>query len=82
MGKYQDIIFHDRTCPLCNTDIGDEYHYLLVCSKLMSVRKRYLKSQYLKHPNVLKFTNLMNTKNEEEIRKLNTFILFIMKEIK
>ena len=30
----QEINLHERTCTFCNNDIGDEYHYLLVCKNI------------------------------------------------
>ena len=80
-GKYQNVLFNERLCTLCNTDIGDEYHYLLVCKNLTSIRKQYLKAHYQKNPNVLKFQCLMTTRNEIEIRKLNKFIQYIMTNV-
>ena len=33
VGRWTGIHLHERTCTFCNNDIGDEYHYLLVCKK-------------------------------------------------
>ena len=35
-GRWQGIDLSERKCPLCNLqEIGDEYHYLLICPFLM-----------------------------------------------
>ena len=28
-GRWRSIVLNERKCPLCQSDIGDEYHYLL-----------------------------------------------------
>ena len=30
-GRWRSIALNERKCPLCQSDIGDEYHYLLAC---------------------------------------------------
>ena len=59
---------------ICLNDIGDEYHYLMVCSRLITLRKKYLASYYYNRPNTLKFEKLMKSKNPTVIRKLCLFI--------
>ena len=34
VGRWRRIPRENRKCHLCNLDIGDEYHYLLVCEKI------------------------------------------------
>ena len=30
-GRWDDIAHNERTCTLCNSDIGDKFHYLFTC---------------------------------------------------
>ena len=53
-----------NACHFCNSDPGDEYHYLFAFSKFDMERKQYLKPYYYKRPNVLKYHEIMNTKND------------------
>ena len=46
---------------MCNQEcIGDEFHYLLQCTVLNDLRKRYLSPYYRKHPSVIKMNQLFN----------------------
>ena len=35
-----------RTCTFCNNDIGDEFHYVFMCTFFATSRKSLLKSYY------------------------------------
>ena len=69
-----------RKCPLCDSGVGDEYHYLLECQCFCSNRKRLLKDKYYKRHNIHSFNELMNIKttNTIEYRKLCQFIKEIL----
>ena len=66
-----------RKCNLCKDDIGDEYHFLLTCKKLKGVRKEYLKTKYIRRPNVFKYESLMNSKNKRLLITIAKFIKII-----
>ena len=78
IGRWNKIPFNQRICKLCSADIGDEYHYLLICKSIHEIRKKYLKQYFYTNPNTLKFEKLMNTKNKIESRKLCSFIEHIL----
>ena len=68
-----------RPCRLCNSDeVGDEYHYVLVCPVLREVRERYLKPYYCGRPSTLKFSQLFNVGSTKELKKLAKFVKHIM----
>lgn len=77
IGRWKKIDFDRRLCTLCKTDVGDEFHYILNCKYFRSFRKLYIKPYYHKHPNTLKFSQLMNSKNKVELKKLTKFIKII-----
>ena len=61
-GRWNNIPLENRLCTLCEiNDIGDEYHYLLVCNVFTETRKQLLKPYYYVRPNTLKYKELMNT---------------------
>ena len=71
----------DRNCQLCHSgDLGDEFHYLLLCKFFVNERKNYLSEYYYKNPNTLKFNELFN--NEDQNTLINTckFIAIIMEK--
>ena len=80
-GRWRGIALTDRKCHLCNLDIGDKFHYLLVCDFLNTHRRKYLKAYYYKRPNTLKREQLMNTKNVKILTNLCIFIKNIVREI-
>ena len=81
VGRWRRIPRENRKCHLCNLDIGDEYHYLLVCEKLENVRKQYIHSRYFRRPNSLKFSSLLNVCDPSALRKLCLFIKFIIENV-
>ena len=45
-------------CERCNSEIGDEYHYVMECSYFEDERKKYIKPYYRRRTNTLKYNNL------------------------
>ena len=55
----------DRKCELCNvSDIGDEYHYMLICNYFVIDRKKLIPSQFYINPIVDKFCQLMKSQKK------------------
>ena len=52
-------------CPLCNMDIGDEYHYLMKCDAFNYQRSFYIPKFYYESPNTVKFNNLMSSTHKK-----------------
>ena len=74
-GRYNNTPRRDRRCNLCNSDtLGDEYHFLFECRILQNVRKKFLKQQYQQSPNTLKFEQLMQSTDYNELVNLIKFI--------
>ena len=55
----------------------DEFHYLLTCKKLTAARKEYLKPKHFVRPNIIKYENLMNSKNKALLISMAKFIKII-----
>ena len=81
IGRWKSKSINERTCQLCNKDLGDELHYLLQCEFFRNERKQFIKPYYLKSSNILKFQQLMNTTNKSELRKLCIFINLLLKSV-
>ena len=58
--------------------IGDEYHYIFECTNLSEKCKSLLPKHLIKHPNILKFKNLMTSKQKLILEKLCKFIRYII----
>ena len=69
-------------CTLCNLkEIGNLYHYLLVCPEFKIPRMEHINRYYYSQPNKNKFTQLLNAKNCSEILHLNRFKERIYKRV-
>ena len=82
VGRWRSIPINQRTCQLCNKDLGDEFHFLLACENFKFDRKLYIKPYYYTNPNTLKFNQLMNTTNKQEMVKLSYFVEILLKTVK
>ncbi len=81
-GRWRNIDRNDRKCNLCNSnEIGDEFHYLFVCSAFREDRQLFLKTYFRTRPNILKMRDLMQIKNISELNKLTKFIRNIIRSL-
>ena len=81
-GRWRNINRNDRKCFLCNShEIGDEFHYLFVCSAFDIDRRNNLKFRFRSRPNILVMRDLMQTKNVSDLSKLYKLINAIIKKL-
>ena len=79
VGRWENIVYEDRKCNLCDkNDLGDEFHYLLICPYFQNERKDLLKRYYYLRPNTIKFQELLNCKNKQVLLNLSKFMKLIM----
>ena len=76
-GRWQSIQREERICNLCQAEIGDGFHYMLVCKELQAIIKQHLSRYYYVRPNTMKFSELFNTRSKTKLRKLCAFICMI-----
>ena len=67
------IPFIERKCTICNV-LQDEFHIVIKCNLFKDLRNRYISRYFWLHPNYLKFTQLLATHSEADIRKLSIFV--------
>ena len=78
---YARIDRNKRTCKLCKSaDIGDEYHYLLVCDFLAEHRRALLSKYYNNKPSTQKLHQLLNS-GVKTLINVCKFIRIISNEI-
>ena len=71
----------DTTCQLCNLgDIGDEFHYLLICNYFNRERKLYIDDYYYRPPNTIKMFELFNLTHVATLINLCKFLKLIMEK--
>ena len=68
-GRWRRIPREKRKCHLCHSDIGDEFHYLLVCRALNNLRRQFIDARFISRPNIISFSSLLNVKNKGTLRK-------------
>ena len=81
-GRYKNVPLERRICPMCKSDMEDEYHFMLKCPAFNNLRKRCLKPYYFQRPSVYKLTQLLSTRNVKELSNVDKFIKFAFKERK
>ena len=74
-GRSQNIPRSERICQLCNSDIEDEFHFVLKCPVYCDLRKKYIKQYYWRRPSVFKLVQLLSVNNVKELCSLGKFIL-------
>ena len=72
-----------RLCTMCNSgDIGDEYHYLIVCPMFQEARVKFLKKYFYVKPSVFKFLQLINSEQRKELVNLSKFLKILFSVFK
>ena len=81
VGRWQNIPANERKCQHCR-DLGDEYHYLLICPLFSQERKKYLSKYAYKNPSMVKFIELFQTESKPKLKKLSVFCDLILKHFR
>ena len=81
-GRWSSIALSERVCKYCQSEIGDEFHYILTCARFSEHRQKYIKPYYYRNPNTLKLNSLMNHSNKTVVKNLCIFVQIIMKTVK
>ena len=82
VGRWTRTPYNERYCHLCNSiDLGDTFHYLFKCNKFSDLRNKYIKRYYRVNPNMLKFTQLMQSENVTTLKNLSTLTINLIKNM-
>ena len=77
--SYFKKLRNDRICFMCEAnDIGDEYHYLMLCPAFRDLRILYLPKYYRERPSVFKFIELMKLESGPLLVKVARFVKDIL----
>ena len=72
-----------RLCTMCNSgEIGDEYHYLIVCPMFQEARVKFIAKYFYVKPSVFKFLQLINSEEHNVLIKLSKFIKILFSVFK
>ena len=86
-GRFNNTVRENRTCNVCcQNQIGDEFHYLLICKheQLVKLRTKLIPRFYWQYPNLFKFSQLIasvstNKTNAYNINKFANELFQIVK---
>ena len=65
-GRWFNIERDDRICHLCNSDVGDEFHYIFSCTSLSAAKNEYIPSYYTNGASAFSFFHLFSTKKKKK----------------
>ena len=72
IGRWENVSLDERKCYLCDkNDIGDDFHYLLICPFFLNERKDLIKPFYYTRPNIIKYKDLLTCKNKNVLINLS-----------
>ena len=72
-GRFIEVTQADLKCTLCkNGDVGDEYHYLCVCSYFNAERTKFIGNGMI--INSLTYKHLLNSRNASTLKQISKFI--------
>ena len=60
-GRWKNIVLPERICPLCNSDIENEFHFLYICPFDTHIRKKYFPTNMQTCVCMTLFTKFMQT---------------------
>ena len=77
-GVRSQVLRDMRICQFCETDIGDEFHYLLCCPNFKEERKHFINSKYYIRPSTFYLHQLFKKTEGENLKKLALFVKIII----
>ena len=72
-GRWLKIKHENRLCTECHV-LEYEYHVECICLRYAELRNRFIKPYYINSPSRIKFTQLMNSDNVNDMKSLASFI--------
>ena len=81
-GRWFNIERDDRICHLCNSDVGDEFHYIFNCTSLSAERNEYIPSYYTNRASAFSFFHLFSTKKKSLLCKLYKYLQIVIERVR
>lgn len=80
-GRYIGIQRHDRICPLCNSGVGDEFHYLFICdnNNVTLLRQKYIPAYFHINPNQHKMKLMFTNFHRQLLKNISLYIQKLVK---
>ena len=74
-GRHINIERNQRKCPLCTSDIEDEFHFILICPEYIDLRKTYIHKYFYTRPSMYKLTILLTSTKSKQLKNLAIYLL-------
>ena len=74
LGRHRNIPVIQRLCPICKSDIEDEFHFILKCPAYTDLRKLYIKKYFWLRPSVFKLIQLLSINNVKVLCNLGKYL--------
>ena len=81
-GRWFNIERGDRICHLCNSDVGDEFHYIFNCTSLSAESNEYIPSYYTNRACGFSFFHLFSTKQKSLLCKLCKYLQIVIERVR
>ena len=81
-GRWFNIERHHRISHLCNSDVGDEFHYIFKCTSLSAERNEYTTSYYTNRASAFSFFHLFSTTNKSLLCKLCKYLQIVIERVR
>ena len=78
-GRWFNIERDDRICHLCNSDVGDEFHYIF---SLSAKRNEYIPNYYTNRASAFSFFHLYSTKKKSLLCKLCKYLQIVIERVR
>ena len=75
-GRHKKNARNERKCAVCQSEVEDEYHLLMVCPLYNDIRLTYIPRDYTNNRNTYNFISLMKTQDEELLRNVAAFLYY------
>jgi len=79
-GRFNEVNISHRICPVCHSDIEDEFHFILKCPFYKPERMFFIKLYYRRNHSVFKLVQLLSTTSANDLPNLGKFLNFAFKK--
>jgi hypothetical protein len=73
-GRYTNIDVYNRRCFNCNSEVEDEFHFILKCPVYSRYRQQFIKPYFWKKPSVFKLVQLFTSENVKNMCNLGKYL--------
>ena len=81
--RWFNIKRDDKICHLCNSDVGDEFHYIFFnYISLSAERNEYIPSYYTNRASAFSFFHLFSTKTKSLLCKLCKYLQIVIERVR